>query len=272
VRRPFFLRRSDRTLVAGSPNGGLASYFLVARVLQGGAIDGSFTSAPGGSAPTNLAAAPTQLLVRPNGRIVAVAAATPMPDALYIVQYQGDLPCSITAAVEYYDAAWNYYFETAFSDEIAALDGGAFGGAWKRTGQTFNVWPQPNVAAWPTCRFLQRVVCPEELALLHTFPCRVRNRRDQSQLAVRGHCVLYPDTHGIRHRRRILSSGSRCAVSPVQQRDGRRTESSLYDGPVDFQCDAGAGVVIRGRREHQHFCMRAAVRLVTTVMPMPSPC
>ncbi|HET7200265.1 MAG TPA: hypothetical protein VFI80_05565, partial [Burkholderiales bacterium] len=42
-----------------------------------------------------------------------------------------------TAAVEYYYSDWNFYFETAFPDEIAALDGGAFGGAWKRTGQTF---------------------------------------------------------------------------------------------------------------------------------------
>lgn len=30
--------------------------------------------------------------------------------------------------VEYYYAAWDYYFVTAFPDEIAVLDGGAFGG------------------------------------------------------------------------------------------------------------------------------------------------
>jgi hypothetical protein len=31
-------------------------------------------------------------------------------------------------AVEYYYAAWDYYFVTSFPDEIAILDGGAFGG------------------------------------------------------------------------------------------------------------------------------------------------
>ena len=57
-------------------------------------------------------------------------------------------------AIEYYYAAWDYYFETAFPDEIAGLDAGAYGGVWKRTGQTFNVWPTANNAlAVPTCRF-----------------------------------------------------------------------------------------------------------------------
>jgi hypothetical protein len=55
--------------------------------------------------------------------------------------------------VEYYYSAWNFYFETAFPAEIAALDGGAFGGAWKRTGQIFNVWPQAVAGSSPTCRF-----------------------------------------------------------------------------------------------------------------------
>jgi len=44
-------------------------------------------------------------------------------------------------AVEYYYAAWNFYFVTAAPAEIAALDGGAFGGVWQRTGQQFNVYP-----------------------------------------------------------------------------------------------------------------------------------
>ena len=47
------------------------------------------------------------------------------------------------AAVEYYYPDWDYYFETSFPDEIAVLDGGAFGGVWKRTGQTFTVRPHP---------------------------------------------------------------------------------------------------------------------------------
>ena len=40
-------------------------------------------------------------------------------------------------AVEYFNAALGHYFMTAFQDEIALLDGGAFGGAWKRSGESF---------------------------------------------------------------------------------------------------------------------------------------
>jgi plastocyanin len=56
-------------------------------------------------------------------------------------------------AVEYYYAAWNFYFVTPSPEEIVALDGGAFGGLWKRTGQTFDVWTDATNGAVPTCRF-----------------------------------------------------------------------------------------------------------------------
>jgi hypothetical protein len=46
----------------------------------------------------------------------------------------------IHIAVEYYHAGWNMYFVTALRDEKAALDAGAFGGVWARTGQQFNVY------------------------------------------------------------------------------------------------------------------------------------
>ena len=64
-------------------------------------------------------------------------------------------------AVEYYYAGWNFYFITAFPDEIAALDGGAFGGAWRRTGQTFDVWMGPTNGALPTCRFFSTIFAPK---------------------------------------------------------------------------------------------------------------
>jgi len=64
-------------------------------------------------------------------------------------------------AVEYYYVDWNFYFVTAFPDEIAALDGGAFGGAWKRTGQTFYVWTGPTGGALPTCRFFSVIFAPK---------------------------------------------------------------------------------------------------------------
>ena len=46
----------------------------------------------------------------------------------------------IELAVEYYHSGWNMYFVTALPNEVAALDGGAFGGVWTRTGRQFNVY------------------------------------------------------------------------------------------------------------------------------------
>src|SRR2546422_11600564 len=63
-------------------------------------------------------------------------------------------------AVEYYYGAWDAYFVTSFPGEIAALDGGAFGGVWKRTGQTFTVWTAPTSGAVPTCRFFSVIFAP----------------------------------------------------------------------------------------------------------------
>ena len=73
--------------------------------------------------------------------IQAILSGTPPPAA------------GTSVAVEYYYADWNFYFETSFANEIALLDGGAFGGVWKRTGETFAVWPQPTGSAAATCRF-----------------------------------------------------------------------------------------------------------------------
>ena len=64
-------------------------------------------------------------------------------------------------AVEYYYADWDYYFVTAFPDEIAVLDAGAFGGVWKRTGQAFEVWTGPTNGALPTCRFFTITFAPK---------------------------------------------------------------------------------------------------------------
>ena len=66
-------------------------------------------------------------------------------------------------AIEYYYAAWNFYFVTAFPAEIAALDGGAFGGVWQRTGQSFNTWATAAASplAVPTCRFFSTAFAPK---------------------------------------------------------------------------------------------------------------
>ena len=74
------------------------------------------------------------------------------------------------AAVEYYYAAWNYYFVTSFPDEIAALDAGAFGGLWQRTGETFNVWSVQTGLASPTCRFFSTAFAPKSSHFYTPFP------------------------------------------------------------------------------------------------------
>jgi hypothetical protein len=51
----------------------------------------------------------------------------------------GAMPGVGPQAVEFFDSQLKHFFVTASSAEIAALDAGAFGGAWQRTGQTFNV-------------------------------------------------------------------------------------------------------------------------------------
>ncbi len=71
-------------------------------------------------------------------------------------------PTQAGTVVEYYYDVWNFYFTTALATEIAALDGGAIGGAWKRTGETFKVWPSAsNPAAVPTCRFFSIAFTPK---------------------------------------------------------------------------------------------------------------
>lgn len=72
-------------------------------------------------------------------------------------------PPQAGVAVEYFYDVWGFYFETSLATEITALDGGAFGGAWKRTGETFKVWPTAtsNPAAVPTCRFFSLIYAPK---------------------------------------------------------------------------------------------------------------
>jgi hypothetical protein len=70
-------------------------------------------------------------------------------------------PPATTPAVEYYYAAWDYYFLTSFPAEIELLDGGAYGGVWKRTGQIFNVWPDATTSSSPACRFFSTSFSPK---------------------------------------------------------------------------------------------------------------
>lgn len=57
--------------------------------------------------------------------------------------------------VEYYNAGLDHYFISGDAAEIAILDGGAFGGAWRRTGSSFTAWEVAGAPAGtvPVCRF-----------------------------------------------------------------------------------------------------------------------
>jgi hypothetical protein len=61
----------------------------------------------------------------------------------------------VVGVVEFYNATLNHYFISADPAEIAALDGGALGGAWKRTGNMFSGWDVegPPAGTVPVCRF-----------------------------------------------------------------------------------------------------------------------
>ena len=62
---------------------------------------------------------------------------------------------AIVTVVEYYHAGLKHFFMTADAAEIGNLDAGAFGGVWKRTGQTFGAWAingRPADSS-PVCRF-----------------------------------------------------------------------------------------------------------------------
>jgi len=78
----------------------------------------------------------------------------------FVLKYS-PTPASTLTAVEYYYPAWDMYFVTAMPDEIAALDGGAFGGLWQRTGQTFNVWSDSTSGALATHRFFSTGFSPK---------------------------------------------------------------------------------------------------------------
>jgi len=69
-------------------------------------------------------------------------------------------PNFVGTAVEYVYVDWGFYFVTALQSEIDALDSGAFGRAWLRTGETFHVWRAPVAGSAATCRFFSAVFAP----------------------------------------------------------------------------------------------------------------
>ncbi|MEO8485247.1 MAG: S8 family serine peptidase [Betaproteobacteria bacterium] len=63
--------------------------------------------------------------------------------------------------VEYFNAGFGHYFMSADNDEITGLDGGAFGGAFVRSGRQFNAWNLPTTGTEPVCRFFTVTFAPK---------------------------------------------------------------------------------------------------------------
>jgi len=123
---------------------------------------------------------------------------------LYVVGLEGSVSRLAGAggptevAVEYYNAAFDDYFVTAFPAEIAALDAGAFGGAWRRSGEMFNVWAAPVAAALPTCRYLSTSFAPKSSHFYTPYPaeCAVLMSNPDWQFEVTAFYLQLPDAGG----------------------------------------------------------------------------
>ena len=121
-----------------------------------------FTTIPaGGSCQVTFSFRPSTIGVH-RAAITVTSNGVASPQS-FSVSGTGSFAANLEGAVEYYHAAWNFYFVTALPGEIAALDGGAFGGVWKRTGQQFNVYPLTGAPASssPVWRFFSTVFAPK---------------------------------------------------------------------------------------------------------------
>ena len=114
-----------------------------------------------------------------------------------LVAAQGALAQTQTA-VEYYYADWDHYFMTSSPGEIAWLDGGAFGGVWKRTGQTFVVRSQPAADVAPTCRFFSTTFAPRSSHFYTPFEaeCELVKHNPNWQFEEIAFYLLRPDASG----------------------------------------------------------------------------
>jgi hypothetical protein len=107
------------------------------------------------------------------------------------------------SAVEYRHAASNRYFVTARAAEIAVLDGGAFGGAWQRTGEAFPVWTGGVDGTLPTCRFFSPSFGPPGTHFYTPIAseCEGRKRDPAWQFEDIAFGLRLPDGYGTGHGR-----------------------------------------------------------------------
>jgi hypothetical protein len=97
--------------------------------------------------------------------VVATEGTTPPLDAAtrghaYLVAIGHVASATPVTVVEYFNASQGHYFMTADLDEIALLDGGGFGSAFVRTGETFLARDGPAPGTDDVCRFFTVAFAP----------------------------------------------------------------------------------------------------------------
>jgi Abnormal spindle-like microcephaly-assoc'd, ASPM-SPD-2-Hydin/Repeat of unknown function (DUF5648) len=96
------------------------------------------------------------------GSVTIVSNGTGSPQAVGLsgTGTTGTNPTTVTV-VEYYHAGFDHYFITSVAGEITALDGGAFGGVWARTGYQFKAYAAPGTGTASVCRFFSTAFAPK---------------------------------------------------------------------------------------------------------------
>lgn len=85
-------------------------------------------------------------------QVVSVEGGLDDSKVFYVDPGGGSVPGQVVDTIEYYNAALDHYFITAFADEAAALDAGVPPG-WARTGYTFRSWKSGTGPGNEACRF-----------------------------------------------------------------------------------------------------------------------
>lgn len=109
----------------------------------------------------------------------------------------GPPPAPRVRAVEYYHAAFNHYFLTAFPNEIRLLDAGAFQG-WQRTGGGFDVWSEDSDGLLGVCRFFSASFAPKSSHFYTPFAdeCAIVRGNPNWQYEAIAFYVGQPDANG----------------------------------------------------------------------------
>ena len=134
--------------------------------------------------------------------------------------------------VEYFNAGFGHYFMTADADEITGLDGGAFGGAFVRTGRQFNAWNAPTTGTVPVCRFFTTpgTFGPKSSHFYTADRGRVRRAQAQPELDLREDRVPHRGACGRRVRRSARCRSTGCTTTGRRGAPNHRftTDLALY--------------------------------------------